>query len=97
MLEITTQLLLLLMNGLLGYAIWVAKRLTKTRGNTARGIMLLLRRELVEMYETLQNMDTLSESEFREFSETYDCYHALGGNGVGTHMYEKISKKEIKK
>ena len=57
--------------------------------------MILLRRELVEIYDDLKDKEEITRAEFREMEDTYNCYHELGGNGLGTHMYDDIMKKDI--
>ena len=57
--------------------------------------MLMMRRELREIYEVLKDKEKLTLDEYGEFEEIYQTYHDLGGNGKGTKMYEDLKRKEI--
>lgn len=89
------SLLVLCTNGMMGYIVWKLKKKDTQKDNERRALALLLRREMNELYSDYKEKDTLTSSEFNEFSEIYTVYHNLGGNGSGTHMFEKIKEKEI--
>lgn len=89
------EILVLCTNGMVTYIVWKLKKKDIHKENANKALALLLRRELSDMYGNLKEKKTITSSEYKDFDEVYTVYHGLGGNGVGTHMYEKIKEKEI--
>ena len=57
----------------------------------------LLRNELVRMHREWVEQKGYITLEALEFAkQTYDAYHALGGNGTGTRLYKDMRKLPIK-
>lgn len=88
-------LLLVGANAGVSYIIWTLKQRDKHKDYADKALVVLLRRDLREMYYSLKNKQTISAEDFNDFEEIYQVYHALGGNGSGTSMYEKIKEKSI--
>ena len=66
------------------------------RDALARGVGLLLRARLTELHaEYVVPGCGCPESVKREAQEVYGAYHALGLNGVGTHLYEEIMDAHV--
>ena len=80
----------------LGYIVWILKRQKKDRDANGRGTMLLLRVQLIEYHEKWMKRDYITKHGLENFIEMYKAYHALGGNGMVTHLLEDIEKLEIK-
>lgn len=49
-----------------------------------KALMLLMRRELMELHNTHISEGYISDTELGNFEEIYEVYHGLGGNGIGT-------------
>ena len=82
---------------LLGYIVWLLKRQKKDRDANSKGTMLLLRVKLIEYHDKYMALGKIPSYAYENFSDMYESYHELGGNGMVTHMYEDIKKLEIKK
>lgn len=55
------------------------------------GLRTLLRAELREFHHRYVDLhEPLAPSMAEEVERVYHAYHALGGNGTGTRMYEEI-------
>lgn len=62
----------------------------------ALGIKALLRSSIVNFYDAHHNQGKpLSVERKRELDEMYAAYHALGGNGTITQMYEEMKDSDI--
>lgn len=88
-------ILALFTNTMVGYLVWKMKKKDTTKEAEKKALSLLLRREMRDMYDILKDQKTITAAQFNEFDEMYQVYHGLGGNGSGTHMYDKIKEKEI--
>ena len=56
-----------------------------------RGMRVLLRKQIVDAYdEYVHKGKAMSVERKTEVEEAYKAYHALGGNGVVTEMYEEL-------
>lgn len=61
------------------------------RDRTRRVLRLLLRAQLVELHRHyVVEKNPCPEPVKQDVQELYELYHALGGNGSGTHMYQEI-------
>lgn len=79
---------------LLGYIVWLLKQQKKDRDANSKGTMLLLRVQLIEYHDKYMKLGEIPSYAYENFVEMYNAYHALGGNGMATKMYEEI--KEIR-
>lgn len=68
----------------------------KKQGAIAEGVKILLRQRLFSMHEKLMDKGFVTYDENEDFKETYEAYHALGGNGYATHMWEDVKKLEVR-
>lgn len=48
------------------------------------GVMMLLRKSLREEHHKHMSRGQISSRRLRDFEETYDIYHTLGGNSIAT-------------
>ncbi|ETY72205.1 hypothetical protein [Bifidobacterium moukalabense] len=56
-----------------------------------RGMRCLLKTELIRIHrDTVQAGLPVPIDVKNEADDLYSCYHALGGNGVGTHLHAEI-------
>lgn len=62
------------------------------------GTRIFLRSQLRMMHEryVVDNKPCSIEAK-EEAADVYNAYHDLGGNGVGTHLYEEIKEAHISK
>ena len=81
----------------LGYIVWLLKTQKKSRDANSRGTMLLLRVQLIEYHDKYMKRGTIPSYAYENFIEMYDAYHALGGNGMVTHMKEEIEELSFNK
>ncbi len=81
---------------LLGYIVWLLKRQNKKRDANSKGTMLLLRVQLIEYHEKWTERGYTTKHGIENFIEMYDSYHALGGNGMVTHLLEEVQELPIK-
>lgn len=82
---------------LLGYIVWLLKNQKKDRDANSKGTMLLLRVQLIEYHDKYTKMGEIPSYAYQNFTEMYDAYHALGGNGMVTKMKEEIEELHLKR
>lgn len=96
---------------ILGYIVWLLKNQTterseaekqqkKAMANNNRGMMLLLRIQLIQYHDKYMEQGFIPSYAYENFIEMYQVYHDLGGNGMITKMKDEIDairlRKEIK-
>lgn len=81
---------------LLGYIVWLLKRQKKDRSANSKGTMLLLRVQLIEYHDKYMKRGEIPTYAYQNFMEMYEAYHALGGNGMVTRMYDDIHELHLK-
>ena len=81
----------------LGYIVWLLKQQKKSRDANSRGTMLLLRSQLIDYHSKYMKRGFIPSYAYENFIEMYDAYHALGGNGMVTHMKEEIEELSFNK
>lgn len=85
-----------ILSAITGYVTFMVKN--KKQGETleTKAMIILLRRELREQFQTLSSQQSITIEELEEFDEVYEIYHELGGNGTGTKMYDFVHKMKVK-
>lgn len=82
------------LTGVLGaLAGWTMSTLKKERGESAAlkaGIRSLLRSEIMRMHHQGVRENFASTLDKEIMSRNYNSYHNLGGNDVGTQLYEEF-------
>ena len=92
----------IILTSVLGYVVWLLKEQKKSKDANAKGTMLLLRVQLIEYHDKYVALGEIPSYAYDNFDEMYKAYHALGGNGMITKMYEEIqdlhlqTKKRVK-
>jgi len=81
---------------LMGYIVWLLKRQKHDRDANSKGTMLLLRVQLIEYHEKWMKRGYITKHGLENFIEMYNAYHALGGNGMVTHLLEEVKELPIK-
>ena len=82
---------------LLGYIVWLLKNQKKDRDASGKGIMLLLRVQLIEYHNKYTAEGEIPTYAYQNFIEMYEAYHTLGGNGMITKMKEEIEELHLKR
>lgn len=82
---------------LLGYIVWLLKRQKRDRDANSKGTMLLLRVQLIEYHDKYTKLGEIPSYAYQNFVEMYEAYHALGGNGMVTKMYDEIEELHLKR
>ena len=84
----------MLLTGIGGACGWLLKSHRKEEAKDKameEGLRTLLHAELLEIYQKhVVEGAAISLSTQEEAGHIYQAYHALGGNGTGTYMYQKI-------
>lgn len=86
----------IVLTSLLGYVVWLLKEQKKERDANAKGTMLLLRVQLIEYHDKYMKLQEIPSYAYDNFVEMYEAYHALGGNGMVTKMYNEIKSLHLK-
>lgn len=81
---------------ILGYIVWLLKQQKKDRDANSKGTMLLLRVQLIEYHDKYMKLGEIPSYAYDNFVEMYNAYHALGGNGMATKMYDEIQSIRLK-
>lgn len=55
-----------------------------------KGIQALLHHQLYQDCQRLLEAKCVTPTELRDIEKIYESYHALGGNGTGTALYNRI-------
>ncbi|MGF0032599.1 hypothetical protein ACQRBN_06480 [Bariatricus sp. SGI.154] len=92
---IVAELLTVILTPLMGYIAWLLKQQKKDRDANSKGTMLLLRVQLIEYHEKWTKRGYITRHGLQNFIEMYDAYHALGGNGMVTHLLEEVRELQI--
>ncbi|MDO5391049.1 MAG: hypothetical protein Q4F24_08200 [Eubacteriales bacterium] len=82
---------------LLGYIVWILKSQHRCSDANSKGTMLLLRVQLIEYHDKYTELGYIPSYAYDNFVEMYHAYHALGGNGMVTKMFEEVQHLDIRK
>lgn len=104
--DILLQTYVIALPVVLGYVVWLLKKQNSTRDENAKkqtacnqaivnGLKVLLRIQLIEYHTKWMKRGYVTKHGLENFLEIYAAYHALGGNGVGTHMKNDIEELPI--
>jgi hypothetical protein len=94
--EILLQTYTIVLPILLGYIVWLLKQQKKDKDANSKGTMLLLRVQLIEYHDKYMKIGEIPSYAYDNFVEMYNAYHALGGNGMVTKMYNEIQEIHLK-
>jgi hypothetical protein len=82
---------------ILGYIVWLLQQQKKGKDANSKGTMLLLRVQLIEYHDKYMKLGEIPSYAYDNFVEMYNAYHALGGNGMVTKMYNEIQALHLGK
>lgn len=60
------------------------------------GVLALLHDRLYQGCKYYIHVGQIADDEMKNMEYLYNGYHALGGNGTGTELYERIKKLPLK-
>lgn len=86
----------IILSALMSYVVFLLKEQKKDRDANAKGTMLLLRVQLIEYHDKYVEEGEIPSYAYDNFDEMYEAYHALGGNGMITKMYNEIQELHLK-
>lgn len=95
--DILLQTYLIALPIALGYIVWLLKQQKKDKDANSKGTMLLLRVQLIEYHDKYMKIGEIPSYAYDNFVEMYNAYHALGGNGMVTKMYNEIQALHLGK
>jgi hypothetical protein len=81
---------------LIGYLIKKIKSWTKEQDEVKGGVLAILHDRLFQAGRFFCNQGYISFEEIKNIEYLYKSYHALGGNGTGTEIFERIKSLPIK-
>ena len=90
------QTYIIVLPSFLGYIVWLLQQQKKDRDANSKGTMLLLRVQLIEYHDKYVKLGEIPSYAFDNFVEMYNAYHALGGNGMVTKMYNEIQELHLR-
>lgn len=89
--QVVSLVIAALFGALTGYLGGKVRRLTARDRAIEQGIGIILRRQLMEDYETYAiNGEPLTVEKRREIDECWEAYHGLDLNGSGAKAYEAL-------
>ena len=94
--DLIMQTYIIVLPTILGYIVWLLKKQKKDRDANSKGTMMLLRVQLIEYHVKWTTRGYITRYGMNNFIEMYNAYHALGGNGMITHLKEEIEELPIK-
>ena len=82
---------------MLGYIVWLLKQQKRDRDANSKGTLCLLRVQLIEYHDKYCEIGHIPSYAYQNFTEMYNAYHVLGGNGMITKMKQEVDKLEIRR
>lgn len=71
-------------------------KLFKKQKAVESGVLALLRNAMLQEYRKYKTLGEIPIIDKENFEHMYKQYHSLGGNDIGTQMYEEIKKMKTK-
>ncbi len=93
--QILVAVLTVVVTPLMGYIVWLLKEQKKDRNAQEKGIMLLLRVQLIEYHDKYMRKGKIPTYAFQNFEDMYQCYHELGGNSMAEKMHDEINELRL--
>lgn len=95
-LTVINTALTIILTSLCGYITWYLQKKFSDKSATAEALKVLLRKELRELYNEANSRGFVTTDELEEYTQLYEAYHNLGGNGTGTILYNAFSRLPVK-
>ena len=93
--QILVAVLTVVVTPLMGYIVWLLKEQKKDRNAQEKGIMLLLRVQLIEYHDKYMRLGEIPTYAYDNYEDMYKCYHELGGNSMGDKMHAEINELRL--
>lgn len=93
--QILAAILTVVITPLMGYIVWLLKEQKKDRTAQERGIMLLLRVQLIEYHDKYMKRGKIPTYAYDNFEDMYNAYHDLGGNSMAEKMHKEINELHL--
>lgn len=94
--QILVTVLTVIITPLMGYIVWLLKQQTKDRNAYEKGIMLLLRVQIIEYHDKYMRKGAIPTYAYDNFEDIYNCYHELGGNSMADKMHKEINELHLR-
>lgn len=78
-----------------GYAWNKSRSLSRRQEGIEHGTRILLKMNLIRIHRASSKQGCITYDDAALAEEIYAAYHALGGNGSGTHMLADIKKMRM--
>lgn len=95
--QILVAVLTLVGTPLMGYIVWLLKEQKIDRSAQEKGIMLLLRVQLIEYHDKYVKKGEIPTYAYDNFEDMYQAYHELGGNSMVEKMHKEINELHLQK
>lgn len=93
--QILVAVLTVVVTPLMGYIVWLLKEQKKDRNAQEKGIMLLLRVQLIEYHDKYMRLGEIPTYAYDNYEDMYKCYHELGGNSMADKMHAEINELRL--
>ena len=93
--QILVAILTVVVTPLMGYIVWLLKEQKKDRSAQEKGIMPLLRVQLIEYHDKYMRKGKIPTYAFQNFEDMYEAYHELGGNSMAEKMHDEINELRL--
>ena len=90
--QLLVAILTVVVTPLMGYIVWLLKEQKKDRNAQEKGIMLLLRVQLIEYHDKYMRLGEIPTYAYDNYEDMYKCYHELGGNSMADKMHAEINE-----
>ena len=94
--QILVAILTVVLTPLMGYIVWLLKEQKKDRTAQEKGIMLLLRVQLIEYHDKYMRKGKIPTYAVQDFEDMFEAYHELGGNSMAEKMHDEINELRLK-
>lgn len=80
----------------LSYIVWLLKEIRKDKKAGNKGLMLLLRENMIEKHEIYTEKEKITSNQLDNYIEIFNCYTELNGNHGAEKLLEEVKELPIK-
>lgn len=92
MVTVMAAVLPVILTGIFGILAKMMDGNKKSKKISDRVHTVLMRSELRQIYNACKQVHFCGDDDFQQFSEIYEIYHELGGNGLATVWLEELKE-----